>query len=201
MALSRKMLKAMGIEDEKIDQIIEAHSDTVDALKEERDKYKVEAEKLPGIQKELDTLKEAAEKNEGKNPYKVKYDALKEEFETFKADTEKAASKAAKENAYKALLKESGILEKHIDKVLKVSDLDSIELDKDGNIKDVDALKKSIKEEWDDFIPQDKGTQGANTSTPPANTGGKKTKDEILAIKDTAERQKAIAENINLFGV
>lgn len=200
MALSRKMLKAMGIEDEKIDQIIEAHSDTVDALKEERDKYKVEAEKLPGIQKELDTLKEAAEKNEGKNPYKVKYDALKEEFETFKADTEKAASKAAKENAYKALLKESGILEKHIDKVLKVSDLDSIELDKDGNIKDVDALKKSIKEEWDDFIPKNMGTHGANTSTPPANTGGSKmSKEDIFKIKDTAERQKAMLENKELF--
>jgi len=200
MALSRKMLKAMGIEDEKIDQIIEAHSDTVDALKEERDKYKVEAEKVPGIKKELDELKEAAEKNEGKNPYKVKYEALKEEFETFKADTEKAASKAAKENAYKAILKESGILEKHIDKVLKVSDLDSIELDKDGKIKDVDALKKSIKEEWDDFIPQDKGTRGANTSTPPSNTGGSKmSKEEIFKIKDTAERQKAMLENKELF--
>ena len=200
MALSRKMLKAMGIEDEKIDQIIEAHSDTVDALKEERDKYKVEAEKVPGIKKELDELKEAAEKNEGKNPYKVKYEALKEEFETFKADTEKAASKAAKENAYKAILKESGILEKHIDKVLKVSDLDSIELDKDGKIKDVDALKKSIKEEWDDFIPQDKGTHGANTSTPPANTGGSKmSKEDIFKIKDTAERQKAMLENKELF--
>lgn len=199
--LTRKMLKAMGIEDEKIDQIIEAHSETVDALKEERDKYKVDAEKVPGIQKELDAFKEAAEKNEGKNPYKVKYDALKEEFETFKANTEKAASKAAKENAYKALLKETGLIEKHIDKVLRVSDLEGIELDADGKIKDADKLKESIKKEWDDFIPQDKGTQGASTSTPPANTGGKKTKDEILAIKDTAERQKAIADNIDLFGV
>lgn len=200
MALSRKMLKAMGIEDEKIDQIIEAHSDTVDALKEERDKYKVEAEKVPGIKKELDELKEAAEKNEGKNPYKVKYDALKEEFETFKADTEKAASKAAKENAYKALLKESGILEKHIDKVLKVSDLDSIELDKNGEIKDADKLRESIKKEWDDFIPRYMGTQGVSTSTPPANNGGSKmSKDDIFKIKDTAERQKAMLENKELF--
>ena len=33
MALTRKMLKAMGIEDDKIDQIIEAHTETVDGLK------------------------------------------------------------------------------------------------------------------------------------------------------------------------
>lgn len=34
MALTRKMLRAMGIKDEKADEIIEAHSETVDALKQ-----------------------------------------------------------------------------------------------------------------------------------------------------------------------
>ena len=34
MALTRKMLKAMGIEDEKADEIIDAHAETVDALKQ-----------------------------------------------------------------------------------------------------------------------------------------------------------------------
>ncbi|MEE8717538.1 MAG: hypothetical protein SOI24_10925 [Coriobacteriales bacterium] len=34
MALTRKMLRAMGIEDEKADEIIEAHAETVDALKQ-----------------------------------------------------------------------------------------------------------------------------------------------------------------------
>ena len=43
MSLTRKMLKAMGIEEEKIDQIIEAHSETVDALKKDRDTYKENA--------------------------------------------------------------------------------------------------------------------------------------------------------------
>ena len=57
MALTRKMLKAMGIEDEKIDQIIEAHTETVDALKEERDTYKEDASKLTAVQKELETAK------------------------------------------------------------------------------------------------------------------------------------------------
>lgn len=40
MPLTRKMLKAMGIEEDKIEQIIEAHADTVDALRDERDGYK-----------------------------------------------------------------------------------------------------------------------------------------------------------------
>lgn len=57
MALTRKMLKAMGIGEEQIDQIIEAHADTVDALKEERDALKGKAQKLAGVQKELDDTK------------------------------------------------------------------------------------------------------------------------------------------------
>ena len=53
MSLTRKMLKAMGIEEEKIDQIIEAHTESIDALKEQRDQYKVDAEKLPALQKKI----------------------------------------------------------------------------------------------------------------------------------------------------
>ena len=53
MALTRKMLKAMGLEDEKIDQIIEAHTETVDGLKESLEKAQAAAKALPGVQKEL----------------------------------------------------------------------------------------------------------------------------------------------------
>lgn len=199
MALSRKMLKAMGITEEQIDEIIEAHTETVNALKEERDGFKSQADKVPALQKELGELKDAAEKNEGKNPYKVKYDALKEEFDNYKADVDKKATKAVKEDAYRALLKEAGVSEKRIGSVLKVSDIDGIELDKDGKIKGSDKLMDSIKEEWADFIETVK-TVGASTATPPANVGGgKMSKEQIFAIKDTAERQKAMLDNKELF--
>ena len=42
------MLKAMGIEDEKIDQIIEEHAESVDALKAQRDELKEAAGKADG---------------------------------------------------------------------------------------------------------------------------------------------------------
>ena len=200
MALTRKMLKAMSIEDEKIEQIIEAHTETVTGLKDEISGLKADAEKLEGVQKELDALKANVEKDADKNPWKVKYDALKEEFESYKAEETAKATKAQKEEAYKAILKECGVADKRIAAVTRVADIDSIELDKDGKIKDVDKLKESIKEEWADFIPTEQ-TKGAETSTPPANNGGKKTKEEILAIKDTTERQKAMAENHELFGI
>lgn len=199
MALTRKMLKAMGIDEEKIEQILDAHMETFDSIKAERDQFKAEAEKLPTVQKQLDEMKAAAEKD-GKDPYKVKYEAIKEEFNNFKNDITAKETKAKKEEAYKALLKEVGVSEKRIDAILKVTDLDGSALTEDGKFENASELKKSIKTEWADFIVTS-GKQGADTPNPPAG-GGKvyKTKDEIMAIRDTAERQQAIADNHELFG-
>lgn len=176
MSLTRKMLKAMGIEDEKIDQIIEAHGETVDALKEQRDEYKQSAEKLAGVQKELDKAKEDLEAA-GKDAYKVKYEALKEEFDAYKHDQTAKETRAAKETAYRELLKSAGIAEKRIDSVMKVSDIDGVEL-VDGKIKNADELTESVKTEWADFIPTTT-TTGAMTSTPPANNPTEKDPFEI----------------------
>lgn len=199
MALTRKLLATMSIEEDKVDQIIEAHSDTVNALKEQIATYKTDAEKLPAVQKELDELKAAAEKSD-KDAYKVKYEALKEEFDDYKEEVQAKETHAKKENAYRELLKEVGVSEKRINAVLRVSDFDSIELDGEGNVKDADKLKDGIKTEWDDFIVTTQST-GATTATPPTGNGRVyKSKDEIMSIKDTTERQKAIAENHELFG-
>lgn len=199
MALTRKMLKAMGIEDEKIDQIIEAHSDTVDALKQERDGYKADAEKLPGVQKQLDDLKKEQEEKDGKNPWKVKYDALKEEYDGYKSGVVEKETKNAKEKALRSLLKSIGVSEKRIDAVIRVTDLDSAKLDKDGKFEGEDELTKKLKDEWADFITTE-GTKTPPPENPPKNNGGKMTKEQILDIKDATERQKAIAENHEIFG-
>ena len=200
MALTRKFLAALGIEADKVDEIITAHTETVDALKSERDTYKADAGNLQEVQKELDETKAQLEAS-GKNAWKVKYDALKEDFDQYKAEQAAKESKASKEAAYKALLENAGVSPKRIAAVLKVTDLDGIELDNSGNIKDADKVTASIKEEWADFI-QTTSTKGANTATPPANNGkAKMTKEEIYAIKDSAARQQAILDNHELFGI
>lgn len=194
MSLTRKMLKGMGLTEEQIDTIIEAHTDTVNALKDERDQYKENAEKLPGVQKELDDLKKKA--GEG---FEQKYNDLQKEYEDYKKEQQDKANRAAVSDAYKEMLKEAGVSEKRIPAVMRVADLSGVKLDKDGNIKDKDKLVESVKEEWSDFI-QAKGAKGADTKTPPDNNGGTLTKDDILKIKDAGERQQKIAENHELFG-
>lgn len=193
MAVTRRMLKGMSLTDEQIDTIIEAHTDVVDALKEERDKYKADAEKLPAVEKELKELKA----NGG--DFESKYNELKKQFDDYKSEQSAAAEKAAKEAAYKEMLKEAGVSEKRIASVMRVTNLADIKLDKDGKLKDKEKLVDDVKAEWADFIDT-KSEKGADTPTPPENKGGKLAKEDILKIKDTTERQQKIAENHELFG-
>ena len=166
MALTRKFLAALGIEADKVDEIIEAHTATVNALKEERDKYKVDAEKLPDIQKELDDLKA-----QPADDYKEQYNKLKQEYEDYKADVDAKDAKAKKTEAYKKLLKDAKVSTKRIDTVLKVTNIDDIELNKDGTIKNAEKIKKDIESEWADFIVTEE-SKGAETHTPPDGAGG-----------------------------
>lgn len=165
MALTRKLLKGMGLTEEQVDTIIEAHTETTDGLKADLAKYKEDAGKLPAVQKELDELKSA-----GDGGYKQKYEDEKKAFEGFKAAQTAKETRQAKETAYRDFLKSVGVSEKRIPAILKVTDLDTVELD-GGKIKDAEKLTESVKTEWADFI-ETSNTGGADTHNPPANDQG-----------------------------
>lgn len=195
MAFTRKFLSSLGIDDDKVDTIITAHTEVTDALKEERDKYKADAEKLPDVQKQLDSALE-----KGDDSYKEKYDDLIKEFNEYKDTISAEKAQQKKMEAYKSLLKEIGVADKRIGTVLKVDAdvIGKLELDDDGKIKGSDDVKKTAKESWADFIITET-TEGANPPTPPTNNGGGMSREEIMKIKDTSARQKAIAENLSVF--
>ena len=200
MALTRKLLKGMGLTDEQVDTIIEAHTDTVDGLKADVSKYKTDAEKLSDVQKELDGLKA-----KGDDGWKEKHDKLKVEFDNYKNDVEAKENHNKKVEAYKAILKDANLSEKGIEKAVKYADWDKIELDADGKLKGANDHIKAARDEWAEYVTTTTRA-GAKTSTPPANNGGAKlTKAEIYARDEhgryklsTAERQKALAENPEL---
>ena len=209
MALTRRSLTAMGIDAEKIDEIIALHAETVEALKEQRDGYKTEADKakeeLSGVQKdmdatkaELDELKEAHGKDA---PYKDKYEELKQEYESYKTGIEEKEAKGKVSEAYKAILKEAKIADKYIPVIMKATDLSGFKLDENGNLEGAKEAKEKAASEWAEFVEKT-SAKGTNTSNPPKNTGGSDmTVEEIDAIKDTAERQKAMYEHRDLYGL
>lgn len=198
MALTRKLLKGMGLTDEQVDTIIEAHTDTVDGLKEQVKAYKADADKLPTVQKELDDLKA-----QGDGGYKAKYEAEHKAFVDYKANVDAEKTTAAKEKALSDVLLKIGISEKRISSVARLAKgdglLDKLELDDKGAIKDAAALEKSLKTDYGEYITKS-STKGADTSTPPANNGGKamtrediyKTDDKGRYVLSTSERQAAL---------
>lgn len=190
MALSRSFLSAMGIDEDKINEIIKAHTESITGLQSEIDKYKSDAEKLPAVQKELEKLKDEQGKD---SPYKEKYESEKKAFEDYKKDQLAKETKAKKSEAYKGLLKEAGISEKHLDQLLKASgsDIDTIEFDDKGNVKDAKDKVESLKKEWSDFVVV-KGKEGAGTANPPENNGGANDNSSTYAAK----REQAYFERL-----
>lgn len=182
-------------------------SDVVNAINSAVGKEFVEKKRYNDKLTEIDALKgekqNAEDKATSAEKWKTKYDALKDDFEAYKKDITAKESEAAKNNAFKALLKEAGVSEKRLETVLKAEkpNISALEMGDDGKFKDSDKILENIKKEWADFITTTE-TQGAETSTPPSNNGGgKMTKADIMKIKDTSERQKAIAQNHELFGI
>lgn len=170
MGLSRAFLKGMGLEDEKVTAIIEEHMAVVNAIKEERDAYKTNADKLSAVQEELDKLK----KNGG--DWEKKYTDEHAAFDAYKKDIETKQALENVKSAYKKLLSDSKVGEKHIDSILRVTDFSAMKLDKDGKLEGADKLTETIKNDWSGFITNT-DTKGANVDTPPAgnNEGGTKT--------------------------
>lgn len=192
MALKRSFLESMGLTEAQISAIMDEHTAVTDRMKKEIDQYKADADKLPSVQKELDALK-------GGEDYKAKYDKLHQDFEDYKTQVARDADAAKVRSEFRKLLTEEKISDKRLDAICKVTDFSAMKLDKDGSLHDAEKIRNEIKKDWGEFITETR-ERGVNVETPPGTGKGTMTKAEILAIKDTGERQKAIAENLNLFG-
>lgn len=168
MGLTKKFLQSMEIPDSKIESIFEEYSNAIAGLTADRDKYKEQAEKLASVEKELVKAQAKAEELETVSEQLKK---VRAEYADFKAGVDADKVKAVKEKAYRQLLQETGISEKAIDKIIKVTDLAGVEIDDKNNVKDKTEIIKNIKNEWSDFIVT-QTERGAEVANPPTNTGG-----------------------------
>lgn len=196
MSVTRKLLKGMGLTDEQAETIIEAHLDTVNGLKDEISRYKADAEKLPGVQKELNDLKA-----KGDDGWKDKHDKLRKEYDDYKNEQTAKETRAAKEKAVRAYYEGKNITGTSLDIAMKASgdEINGVELDDKGAIKDAAALDALVGGTLSGLVSTTV-INGVRTPYPPANDGKTYTsKAEIMAIKDAGERQKAIAQNMDLF--
>lgn len=193
MAFKRSRLMEILQDDkspeEKADLIMQDHLSVVEPIKEERDNLKEEAAKAADLQKQVEKLTGEAEG----------FEQERKTFEDYKAKVEQDANLAKVRNAYTKLLRDENYSEKWRDRILESTNLSEMKLDDDGKLVDEKALRNAVNEKWSD-VKTTVTTQGATVERPPQVGRATKTKDEIFAIEDKHERQKAIAENHELFG-
>lgn len=195
MALTRKMLKAMGIEEEKIEQIVDAHVETVNGLKAELETAKADAAKLPDVQKELDALKA-----KGDDGWKEKHDKVKAEFDSYKGEIAAKETRSAKEKAVKAYFEAKNIGGANLNIAMRSvnAEIDAVELDGE-KIKDTAALDALVSGDLAGLVSK----PGVRVDTGgKLNTGAAPvTKEDIMKIRDGQARRKAMLENPALFGL
>lgn len=183
MALTRKSLKAMGLTDEQVDSIVEMHTETIDALKKERDDLREKAGQYDTVKKELDGLKN------GKD-WKAEHDAVKKAFDDYKKEVTEKETAAAKNKAVRAYFESKGIKGANLEIAMRGAkdEISAVVLDGD-KIKDAKALDDLIGGDFKALVVKE-GTKGADPVNPPAGGGSiLKSRAEIYA-KDEKGRYK-----------
>ena len=172
MALTRKLLKNLGLTDEVIDSIIEAHTESTDALKKQRDDALAEAAKVDELTKQLE---------EANDKLAHAGDAAKvqKDFDDYKAGIEAEKRGAKTREALRDLLKNSVGIKRDsaLDLILAAEKLDGYKLDENGGLKDAENIANSMKQKHSEWIGE-VFTTGVLPMNPPS--GGTKTDVETL---------------------
>ncbi len=158
MSLKRQYLKALGLSEEVIEQIIEGHNETVSELKKQLASMSEKATQLEEVTKQRDELQKLVDSDASADKIK----SLEKQVQDFK-DKEVFSIKKA---ALTKLLESSGIDKRGHAKVLAATDFSGFEVEPDGSIKDSDKLTEKLQTEWADLRVTD-STETAKPETPP----------------------------------
>lgn len=181
MALTRKMLEALGLNENQVQAIVDEHTAVTTAIRTDWEaKYnaaKAAAGKAEGIQKELDDLK--------KDDWKTKYEAEKTAHEKLQGEVNGAKVRTAKETALKKYFDEKKITGANQKIALRGVDFDSIEIDDAGSIKDTKSLDELVAGDYASLVDSGK-PRVVDSGARLENNGGGGTADYNLkaAIKD-----------------
>lgn len=168
----REILSTAGVDREHmsdaVDKIIDGHLASINVLREEADKYKADAEKLPNVQKELDDLKAA-----GDGGWEEKAKDFEKKYNDLVAENKNKETKAAKESAAKAFFESKGITGNSLEIAMRGSSAEIAGLDLDGEkIKDSSALDALVNGTFKALVSTTT-TKGANIPNPPITTPNK----------------------------
>lgn len=197
--MERKFLEGLGLEKEVIDKIMAEHGNTVNTTKQELDSVTTDRDnlktQLKDRDKQLNELKDV-----DPEALKERITTLETENKTQKEDYEKQLKDKTVTNAIKLSL--AGQVH---DEDLAVSLIDKEKLVIDGDkIVGLDEQVETLKESKAFLFKSDEvvenGKPTFTTGQHGSNSGSSKmTKEEIMKVADSKERQRLIRENSKLF--
>ena len=174
--------------DDIASKLISLHRTVVDPIKDQLDdakrdatKYKTEADKVPGLQKDLDEAKKGED-------WKKKYEQAEKDLKDYKDQVAKEATTAKVKAAYKKLLTEEKVSEKALESVLNATDYSKMKLKEDGTLDGIEDLKKDIDTRWGGFkaVQRQRGERVDNP--PPGGQGGSDNSIREMTAKWHAQR-------------
>jgi hypothetical protein len=182
MALTRRFLQALGIDDNQIQAIIDEHAQTVNNLQEEINKGKEaltkaqeDSQQFETVQKELDELKKA--------DYKGKYEAEKKEHDALKTSVENGKTQNAKNAALKKYFESKNIKDGNLNIAMRGVNLDDIELDGE-NIKDTAALDELVAGDYKPLISTTTGGGKKVVDSGSRLGGGGEPENKVLSLAE-----------------
>lgn len=171
MSFTREYLESLDIETEKIESILSAYAESE-------------------IQKNVEFDHKLLEKDS--------------EIEKIKSEFAKKENDAKRRAVLSENLKTLGYSDSATRIIVNRSDFaERLEIAENGTPTNINEVISEIQADTDfcDFTPKFEEKFTHTPSTPPANFSVKWTKEKIMAVKNTAERHKLIAENPKVFGI
>lgn len=141
MAMTHKFLKALGIEDDKAEEIIAEHVATVNAIKAERDELKTKADTVDTLTAQRDKLQADLQAAQAANSDAQKVQA---DFDAYKAQVEAEKTNTSKRKAIRAALEKAGANPAALDLLVGTLKLDEVEMDGE-NLKDESKAIEPVK--------------------------------------------------------
>lgn len=164
--MNREELKALGLTDEQVDKVMEAHGKVVNSTKAKADKVDSLESQIEDYKKQLedrDTQLEELKKIDAEG-LKAKIDELQRANETTKTEYEEKLQQQAFEHKLESAL--SGAKVKNTKALKALLDMDTIKLDGDV-LKGLDSQLESLKES-DPYLFETEG----NSNSPQIVAGG-----------------------------
>lgn len=171
MSLTREYLESLDIETEKVESILSAYAESE-------------------IQKNVDFDHKLEEKNS--------------EIERIKSEFARKEAAVKRRSVLSENLKNLGYSEAATRIIVNRSDFaERLEIAENGAPINMEEVVSEIQADADfsGFTPRFEENFTHTPSAPPANSGSEWTKEKIMAVKNTAERQRLISENHKIFGI